>query len=684
MALSSGPLGAVQAADREIGRLTAQRFRAVVEFAQGRPSSVDRQPGQPGCASAASRAARPEVLAPVSEWAAQELVVALSISQPTAQRMLTQALVLVQQLPSTLAALESGLIHPGHLPVFLDSVAAITDPAVRAAVEADLLGWVTGRVKTPAQLRERAARVILRLDAAGAARRLEQAIRQRGVYDSPGRVAGMAQLTAVLTSPEARACLRVLAAYADSIDDDIDQQGPDGRPLPRRTRAQKMADVLCDLILRPGHLGAPASQAQVTLVATVQTLAGGDQPGEIDGQVVPAEMVRHLARVLGLVPDLLADAATGSPTPDLDTPRGDRAPDPRAPLDPPAPAPVRHRVADPVTGWREAERWEQDWQEAAERAGRFCDRPADADAERRFLEEIWAFEAAADNSPSPPQVIAHQASAPPTRPQRTRSTDTGWTSPEAGWSAADAAVRTASAVVEEARRAVAVAQRQVEVAERRTTDDERAWTASTAGRMTHAPDSIAALATATRGQRAAIADLLTRTAGGGLADRPRIAVVEALTGTLLALTDAPELRRLAHCARPACARRTRACAHDLTDAPGLAAPPETDGYRPSSALDRFVRARDRRCRFPGCRQPVPGGGELDHDRPYPDGPTAAGNLAGYCSLNHRGKHQAPGWTHHLHPDGRLTITTPTGLTTITEPEDHDTRPVTTPAEPAPF
>ena len=34
---------------------------------------------------------------------------------------------------------------------------------------------------------------------------------------------------------------------------------------------------------------------------------------------------------------------------------------------------------------------------------------------------------------------------------------------------------------------------------------------------------------------------------------------------------------------------------------------------------------------------------------------------------HRGKHQAPGWTYDLAPDGTLTVTTPTGLTATTTP-----------------
>jgi hypothetical protein len=60
-------------------------------------------------------------------------------------------------------------------------------------------------------------------------------------------------------------------------------------------------------------------------------------------------------------------------------------------------------------------------------------------------------------------------------------------------------------------------------------------------------------------------------------------------------------------------------------------------------------------------------GELDHDRPWPGGPTSAGNLVGYCTPHHRGKHQAPGWRHEFTADGRLTVTTPSGLRATTTP-----------------
>ncbi|MGY1722987.1 hypothetical protein [Blastococcus sp. SYSU DS0533] len=64
---------------------------------------------------------------------------------------------------------------------------------------------------------------------------------------------------------------------------------------------------------------------------------------------------------------------------------------------------------------------------------------------------------------------------------------------------------------------------------------------------------------------------------------------------------------------------------------------------------------------------MPRRGELDHDRPWPERETSAGNLVGYCATHHRDKHQAPGWRHRLAADGTLTVTTPSGLVAWTTP-----------------
>lgn len=91
-------------------------------------------------------------------------------------------------------------------------------------------------------------------------------------------------------------------------------------------------------------------------------------------------------------------------------------------------------------------------------------------------------------------------------------------------------------------------------------------------------------------------------------------------------------------------------------------------YRPSVALDRAVRARDRVCRFPGCSRPASKGQgtDLDHTIPWPRGQTTAGNLAVLCRHHHRLKH-SPGWSVELDSDGVMEWTSPAGKTFRSEP-----------------
>ena len=638
---ATGPLGAVQAADREIARQAALRARAVAAFAATRPASADRPADQPGAMSEERRAARPEILADVSEWAAQELVVALSISSTAAEALLTRSLTLVHRLPRTLAALESGMLHPGHLWPMLDKVAPIVDDELRAQIEAQLLAWVRGRVTTPAQLGAKARRVVLARDARAAARRLTKALRERGVWARPDGSDGMAVLSAFLTLPEAQALVDALGRYADVLDDPEDQ----------RTRGQRMADCLLDLVLRPGQTDLPAVQAQLTVVASVSTMAGGDEPGEVGGEPVPAEMVRALARALGLLPEP-ADPATSEPPPE------------------PAAAPERTTATaggpDPAAEQRALERW---WAEVEERvlqeAWDGAEEPPPEELVRWWEQELQLerLPGDADLGDRPEEQRAQTAASAPAP----EAGAPGSTAEPGRWAAAEREAQAAGAVLLDLHRAVARAREAVRRAEVADAADEQGWQQSPEGAMAAAGDTLAALACAGDEQRAALAALLDAPAGEALVDRPRIAVRDALSGTLVALTDSTELRRRAHCGSRSCRRSPATCTHDLGDRPGLGPPPPTPGYRPGARLDRFLRARDRRCRFPGCRARVPRGGELDHDRPYPDGPTSAANLAGYCTPHHRGKHQAPGWRHELAPDGTLTVTTPTGLVAVTTP-----------------
>ncbi len=88
----------------------------------------------------------------------------------------------------------------------------------------------------------------------------------------------------------------------------------------------------------------------------------------------------------------------------------------------------------------------------------------------------------------------------------------------------------------------------------------------------------------------------------------------------------------------------------ITDAAGAVTATGSSGYVPSAALARLVRARERHCRFPGCRQPATRC-DLDHAIPWPEGATTASNLGPLCRRHHNFKTsrawglqpQTPGW-----------------------------------------
>ncbi len=502
-----------------MARATAAQVRELAAFARCRPSSWDRQPGEKGAASAATRAARPAGLAPVSEWAVAEVAARLRLPQRAAQTRLEEAVVLAEQLPATLAALEAAQISPAHARTLVDLLQPVSDEK-RAEIEAAALERAGSQ--TVDNLRSRVRRLIAKHDAAAALRRLVAAAKGRKValYADDD---GMATLAAHLPGPLARSCHEALTVYARACE--VDE---DGHRDPR-SLDERRADCLADLVLRP-HGDRPAVQVALTVVAGVDTLTGtgpgADEPGEVDGDLVPASLVRELAHTLGLMP----------------------RPDP-------APTPVS--VPDDGAS--------VDWSETA---------PVHGDA--ALEERIAALEA----------------------------------------DEAAAAADLAAAVAEPAPRA----------------------------------DLFTRMAAVRAQRQEALERLLAahRLTGTALAHRPHIALADQLSGSLLALTDALELRQAATAGR------------------GLGPPPATDAYEPTDPLARFVKLRDRRCRFPGCRARARCA-DLDHQTPHPHGPTAHDNLACLCEFHHRLSHQAPGWRLRRDERGGLVWTLPGGCTVTTYP-----------------
>jgi hypothetical protein len=193
-------------------------------------------------------------------------------------------------------------------------------------------------------------------------------------------------------------------------------------------------------------------------------------------------------------------------------------------------------------------------------------------------------------------------------------------------------------------------------------DPETRLGALRAAELAAAREFVAADAIAAR--QAAFTRLLDarRLIDTALAERPRIAITDQLSGTLIALTDSTEIRAAVAAGR------------------GLGPPPGTDAYTPTDPLHRFVRLRDRRCRFPGCRARARCC-DLDHQVPHPHGDTAHDNLACLCEHHHRLSHQAPGWRLHRNPDGGLVWTLPSGRTITTYPPPYGTDDGSTPILP---
>ncbi len=106
----------------------------------------------------------------------------------------------------------------------------------------------------------------------------------------------------------------------------------------------------------------------------------------------------------------------------------------------------------------------------------------------------------------------------------------------------------------------------------------------------------------------------------------------------------------------------------LTDPDGRMIDYSQDAYEPAQALQDHLIARDSRCRFPGCARRARVS-DLDHQVPWPEGPTSARNMEALCEHHHRLKHQT-GWQVTGDPHGTLKWTSPTGHRYESPPPDY--------------
>jgi hypothetical protein len=94
-----------------------------------------------------------------------------------------------------------------------------------------------------------------------------------------------------------------------------------------------------------------------------------------------------------------------------------------------------------------------------------------------------------------------------------------------------------------------------------------------------------------------------------------------------------------------------------------------DRYTPSTEQKRLIRARDRHCRFPGCRRPAQRC-DIDHTHDHAKGGrTEICNLCCLCTRHHTMKH-ATDWTVRQLAGGVLEWTSPTGRVHFDVPPPH--------------
>jgi hypothetical protein len=97
-----------------------------------------------------------------------------------------------------------------------------------------------------------------------------------------------------------------------------------------------------------------------------------------------------------------------------------------------------------------------------------------------------------------------------------------------------------------------------------------------------------------------------------------------------------------------------------------------ESYEPPQALKDFLIARDRTCRFPGCRRSA-SLSDLDHAQSWEEGgSTSAENLGALCRRHHRLKTH-DGWSVTSNADGSCTWVSPLGKKFFTPARSiHDT------------
>jgi hypothetical protein len=212
---------AIIAFERVASWAAARQARVLAEFARRRPASDDPS------------AARSAVASVASEFAPDEVGLALRLSRVAAGARLEQAVTLVRVLPEVLTAWEHGELDATKVRAIVEACRPLRPEHARVVAERVLPG---AGEQTAGALRSALARAVIAVDPDGAAERHREVRRERRVVFNP-EPEGMASLSGLLPAPDAVAAYQHLGALARAMSA-ADPRGMDAR------RADLMADLL--------------------------------------------------------------------------------------------------------------------------------------------------------------------------------------------------------------------------------------------------------------------------------------------------------------------------------------------------------------------------------------------------------------------------------------------------------
>lgn len=214
--------------------------------------------------------------------AAQEVAVARRIPKGVASAQITEAEMIVTELPATFHAVSCGDISYRHAQR-IASHASSLPPEVRHTYEEEVLPMV--KTKTVSQAERKLKDVRERLHPESIRERHIRAVEDRTVYLT-GRPDGMVELTAILPAEDGVSAFGRISATAERLKSKEDP----------RTKPQRMADVLTDLLLNTSTPDTTGIVPTVLVTVPVRTAAGiGEEPGSLNGYgIISPEVARDL------------------------------------------------------------------------------------------------------------------------------------------------------------------------------------------------------------------------------------------------------------------------------------------------------------------------------------------------------------------------------------------------------